>query len=348
MTRRSALTLIAVFLAVLFVPGVLTVVERPHALVDNRAPAPAPHPHLRTLADGSYFGALGQHLQDRLAVRNQAIALDATLDESLFGVRSPEVTRGRAGWLFLARRSVECDLPSLRRAAVRLLHDAPRGTTFRLVIGPEKQTVYPERLRARDAGWGTCSRDTMAALVHGLSHRRDVVDVWSPLRAAATAHPAIPVYYRLDTHWNDLGGSIAARAVLDSLAPGRWDPSALVSSTRPPNTGDLTLLLGRPAAEATRASFVRRPEVTVDGQGDRSTAGSSGPWLLAGRTVVVHDSFADAMRASLDPYLGDVTYVAWEDLASPAAQATLRSADTVIVEVVERTLTTEAAVGLHR
>jgi len=192
-----------------------------------------------------------------------------------------------------------------------------------------------------------CEATTMAALHSALRGRPGYVDVWGPLERRKAAEPNAPLYYRLDTHWDGRGQGVAARALLDSLAPGRWESTALhLASDR--HSGDLTALLGRPATERTVSASVTRPGVDVRADATGSRATSTGPWLLPGRTVIVGDSFAESIRSSLDPYLTDVTYVGWHDLSTPRGRAALAAADTLVVEVVERSLANEAALGLHR
>jgi hypothetical protein len=181
-----------------------------------------------------------------------------------------------------------------------------RGIRFLVVVTPNKQTIYPERLPqvVRDRDDGHVLDRTLA-----LWRAEPAVAVVDLRPVILAAKPYGSVYFRYDTHWTPLGDYVGASRVVDALAdvlPGPpeppWPARAHLSQRRV--AGDLWLkvgLAGSPPEEEVlvparpRCRARRTSEKVPIPDAERLKylepvvwQGGSGP-----RVVLFHDSFAD-------------------------------------------------------
>ena len=171
-----------------------------------------------------------------------------------------QVVIGREGWLFLGDNYKQSQTVSRRGktsddliigqkigdATIAWDHWlASKGVRlFRVMIGPNKETIYPEYLPM----WAKPSSPTATdALLTGTGTQH-YIDLREPLLAAKTSSNE-SLYYHTDTHWNSLGAGVAYRAfaqeVSRSIPEIRWpvDDAFEVSSIGPRYGGDLANFL---------------------------------------------------------------------------------------------------------
>ena len=115
---------------------------------------------------------------------------------------------------------------------------------FRIMIGPNKGTIYPEYM----PDWAkSASPNATDALLAGTGEIL-YVDLRGPLLAAKENQPSA-LYYKTDTHWNILGAGVAFRAFaqqVSAAAPDlRWPSNDVYDSSRaiPRAGGDLARFL---------------------------------------------------------------------------------------------------------
>lgn len=115
---------------------------------------------------------------------------------------------------------------------------------FRIMVGPNKGTVYPDHLPA----WAKPpSPNVTDALFAGTGNVR-FVDLRKPLLAARADQPEA-LYYKTDTHWNSLGAGLAFRAfaryISDAAPELKWPVEAAYQLVRvdPKTNGDLIRFL---------------------------------------------------------------------------------------------------------
>lgn len=348
--------IIAWFAAVLGVPMVATLAGAGRSTVDNRGAADAPAwDDGAALGDVATYEQLGRYVSDRFALRSVAVRSAARLDELLWRADTAQVRRGRDGWLFLdasLRRWCEAPLAPLdaieafERTIASLEAGGRRGL---LAIAPEKSSIYPGQLSDRAARDGACSAELVAEARADLAGRPWYVDLYEPLLAAAgdaQAVGAAPLYHPRDTHWSPQGAALYAAAVVAALDPAAWTASALEAGAPRDFVPDLTRLLGLARTERETPLLVRRPGVHTERSAEdpptfRSTSDASSP-LVPGRTVVVHDSFGLGAFDLLAPSFAEVTFVHWDELERAEVAALLDAADTVVIEVAERTVVQRA------
>jgi len=134
---------------------------------------------------------------------------------SLFHAGGPQVWPGSDGWLYLTdelRPWPEAEAHETARAdVVRRVADRLQQAGIGLLV-----TIVPDKARIEAATLGDAPRAAQtapryAAFVRMLRDRGiKVVGLAGPL---AAANRAGAVYFRTDTHWNQAGAAIAARAV---------------------------------------------------------------------------------------------------------------------------------------
>lgn len=175
-------------------------------------------------------------------------------------VNPSQVVIGYDGWLYLGdmyaqTRTIarEGATPASRATDAKIGESLLRWehwlrgqgvTAFRVMLSPNKETIYPEYL-PRWAAPATPSRAD--GLLDGPA-RAIYIDLRPVLLAAKRTQP-YPLFYRTDTHWNALGGWIAYLRLFDELK--KIDPTLhafgaadLVDiRAQPRNGGDLARFL---------------------------------------------------------------------------------------------------------
>jgi alginate O-acetyltransferase complex protein AlgJ len=355
----------------LFVPGLLTARSGVESS-QRTGEAPAKRPSL--FGPGG-FGAWARDTQNYLRVsfglRESMIEWDARLKMKLALDQSygSPFTVGRSGWLFYrvhrGTMGPRPDQPfspdSLERWAASLeskqrLLEA-RGIHFLVVVAPDKQTVYPDMLPRELPPARSPSR--LDALLHRLAEGGKVtaVDV-RPGLVEARQPPSLlarwPIYYRTDTHWNDLGGLVASRQVLARLQ--KWFPAVQIPAddelditAEETKGGDIARMQGLQGQLSDVIIHARRRNVrcevelraaTHHGEGPETALITQGPLECPGapigRGLILHDSM---MMAMLPTLAAAFQHSFWSmALEMDLALVEREHPDVVILELVERTL----------
>ena len=165
-------------------------------------------------------------IEESFYTRERLITMISNLRFLLGDHVFPSAIAGKAGWLVY---TAEGDIEDYQRTALftdnelarfqqnlDALSDryAERGITLLVIVPPNKNTIYPERVPAQIPVLGNESKlDQVVAYLqaHG---RKQVIDLRPALLAAKSAHE---VYYATDTHWNDYGVYIAYSALMTEL-----------------------------------------------------------------------------------------------------------------------------------
>ena len=111
----------------------------------------------------------------------------------------------------------ESDLELMKqRIAGRRDRLAAKGIGYEFVIAPDKHTIYPEFMPSR---FLRKPKPSQYAQTMEMARAADlpVVDLRPDLLAAK---PLGQLYRRDDTHWNDLGVSVAMGPMFDACGPG--------------------------------------------------------------------------------------------------------------------------------
>lgn len=305
------------------------------------------------------------YVNDRFGFRNWLLDVQGKLSYELFHRSgSSRVIAGKQDWLFYTddgslqdmQRTDPFSAADLRnwKASVeqRGAWLSEKGIQYRLVVAPDKQTIYPEMLPARMFGAGPTRLEQLLAYM-------------GPSPYVVDTHPALierkPVaagrlFFHTDTHWTSYGAYLGYRRLMDSLSGQvKANSMMLADSAFVTQHGggptDLSTMIRLPRAEANegadisgRIDCLRQsqalPPLGIDVsrlQGYSATVCNG----QKGTALVFHDSFMTAMSPYISSQFGRVVYV-W---ARPDSDMLVRMVaqekpDVVIEERVERYMRT--------
>ncbi len=302
----------------------------------------------------------GLDFEKGFPLRQPLLTLHNSLRVAVLGV-SPvdKVVLGREGWLYLAK-DLDDELPLAYhrrvapftnqelRAWKEVLEEnqsalSRRGIAYLFVVAANKETIYPEHLPRWVRPLHPMSR--LDQLVRYLENHSRValVDLRRPLWQGKGSQL---LYYRNDTHWNPAGAFLASQEILARARQIGFACEPLVASaysvSRTTYQGDLSLMLALPGRYQERAIALspRSPSrVTLVSESSApfsskitESAGRNGP-----RTVMVHDSFGNALMPFLSEQLPRIAYF---DRGTPDLLARIDQEQPAlfIQEIVERSL----------
>jgi alginate O-acetyltransferase complex protein AlgJ len=366
---------IAGFLALLWLPTADVLFHLDHADPPSENRLPANWPAFPGLGRSREFIAgVERYFDDHFGFRRRLVMLNNHWKGQLFhDSGSPVVLIGRDGWLFFSGARMighytgqdawsQVDLENWRRLLEgRRDWLRARGAQYLLVLPPDKQRVYPDRLPEwLERG----DRPSKVQQLVDYLKSRSTVPILDLRHALVEARKTRATYLKTDTHWNLFGGFAAYRAIAEALAkqvPGlkpiapdtfRWQPG-------PPVVGDLARMLGRPEAypETESVAYVAVKAFTpclarhdpvrfpYSGASEMQPSYTLNP-DAAGKAMVFHDSFSARLSPFLGQHFREVIYVwqynwneAWIEREKP---------DVVIDEVLERFFNEQNPVELAR
>lgn len=168
---------------------------------------------------------------------------------------------GLDDWLFY-KPGVDAMLQAPRTGAGEARDPLPAILTFRddlvahgihllVVIAPNKESVYPDKLVRRAADWRQVRSPGTVDLLHRMRAAGvstvDLFHVYSQARRSEAAPGNSPLYLVQDSHWSPAGLRLAAKAVAERLRNLGWvEPGTADYSSRPvvvSRTGDVLRML---------------------------------------------------------------------------------------------------------
>lgn len=304
-------------------------------------------------------------LMDHLPFKSLLVRANGIVDYRLFrsAGSSPYVIIGREGWLFYKGQQANFEQPEEDYKGTNLFTEEEletiranmldardllreRGTEFVIFIAPNKERMYNEYM---PAAYGAPPEECrLKQVTEYLRETTDltVVSPYEELVAYKEAHPEMPIYYKYDTHWNNLGSYIGARE-LDralQLPEEKWlPPVEEVTITEVENgTYDLAEMIGmqeelRDDHVYVLSNYSTHPiETQVIGGGTEyryhNAAGDGDPR----KVFLVGDSFSTMMGIYVASRFNDM-YLNSYRFYEPWMLA-VEDPDILIYEVVERYL----------
>ncbi|KGT90753.1 alginate O-acetyltransferase AlgX-related protein [Enterobacter cancerogenus] len=174
---------------------------------------------------------------------------------NLFGISVDprRVYQGKDGWLFLGNDFNQTLAKKINGAAsyepqIQETNNSIQSWSefldsigckrFYVVIGPDKESIYPEKM----PDWFHPNPNGIPQRL--ISLNKDIyVDTFSEMKSKKNSITA-PMYFKTDTHWNELGASIAFNALKNkSIAQNDgliWPNDKLEFAQSPRNPGDLS------------------------------------------------------------------------------------------------------------
>jgi hypothetical protein len=290
--------------------------------------------------------------------RGRLITMIADLRYSLGDRVFPSVIVGNNGWLvFTAEGDIEDyqrvnlftedELAQFQRNLDALSAKyAERGITLLVIVPPNKNSVYPERVPSQIPVLNSQTRlDQMVGYLH--SHGQTQVIDLRP--ALLTAKSERQVYYATDTHWNDYGVYIAYSTLMKELnrdypTLGAHPMSDFKIVEREPEQLDLSTNMGITLLPESKIQFVHQFDLHANYKninlGQRKLMFSYNPDTSLPNLVMYYDSFFFSVIPMLGEHFHKGYYVqnysggglwnlSWVDEQDP---------DVVIIEFAERYL----------
>ena len=339
--------LVAAFVTMLILPALAFLAGLRPPNFENRVFATMPTLSMVTLSDATFFRAMDAYATDNFPLRTDAIGLKAGFVYDVLGASiSPLVVRGADGWLYYSDEvNPKCpeDVASLLANVDGFSTEfADRGIAFWYVVAPDKRTMYPEHLGSSSDI--PCTETGRDELREGMKDRPGtMIDLWSPMMAARSADSEL-LYWPRDTHWNYAGALVGVKTLIDAVAPGLWDPSAVRNAGTVEQVGDLAELSGLQRADSAPHVVVQRSD-TLDVTDISNNSASGTPWyttsgpdaVIPGRTLFVTDSFFWDHQDMVAPWFAESVWVKHSDLvASPDIGASFPQVDRVVFAIAER------------
>ncbi|MGD0768017.1 MAG: hypothetical protein ABSB42_07460 [Tepidisphaeraceae bacterium] len=367
--RRLTLVrvLAALFLASLFLPliGLFFHWDPAGASNENRRLAEPPS-FPRSFNDLTRYSERWlSFYRDHFGLRNTLIrGVALTRFHGLRDEMDGNVVIGKDGWLFLrpegdenfiAYRGLNPLSDEQLDAWQNLLEKrnawlAARGIPYLVVVPPDKQTIYPERLPPELTPVRPESR--LDQLVNRLRQSHSPIHFLDLRPALLAAKPYGLLYHRTDTHWNDSGAFVGYReiihAVKDLLPQWNIVPQTLEDFTvgsPGAEVGDLARMMDMPDQYPDQGfPLIRKKFYPVDPALSDThrvvTIDNHDPKVKLNlpRLVFYRDSFGIGLVPMLGPHFSRIVY-AFQYTMDPAL-IQLQKPDLVIDEFLERNLYT--------
>jgi hypothetical protein len=248
--RRRVLDwgIIAVFLALIAAPTVDRFVRPDSARgpePERRKPAPKPEWELSSAALAAYPERFRAWFDDSFGLRDVLLRWNSIVKVFLLRTSpSRDLVLGKDDWwLYRGFRALDdwrgtipfetTELEAWKRMLEANRDDLRRrGIEYLFVIGPNKETIYPEKVPERLNRVGPTRLDQLLAYLGEHSDVR-ILDLRPALLAAKRDDaPGDELYYKNGTHWNARGVLVACSEIVRRLAVGfptieAIDPSAV-------------------------------------------------------------------------------------------------------------------------
>ena len=262
----------------------------------------------------SYPSEYEAYFNDNIPFRDQLILMNSSLKYYLF-FSSPhgEVVTGKDGWLFYnnifddncieaykgMNLFTEAEMQQIRNnlcTARSLLEE--NGTEFVLFIAPNKERIYSEKMP--DCFGEPAETYRTKQLIDYLRKNTDIRIVYPYDELMDTKELyGQNIYYRLDTHWNEIGGYVGSSTLLKELGIDMTPISSLSIEMTAPTICDLADMLHMREQLNTDADFVLTGYDEYQMQMDEHDILGAYRYRCEGadsrKLFMIRDSFADAM-----------------------------------------------------
>lgn len=266
----------------------------------------------------------------------------------------PQVVVGRSGWLLF---DADGNLNSyqnvyLYEERLKNIHDEilvldrylkSRGIKLIVVVAPNKETIYPNKVPPEIKRLGDSSRLDLLLGMFDEADASIMLDLRAPLREMRKDHQ---IYYRTDSHWNPYGAYVAYREIVERASQAYPDlqPLALDAfefTETAPDTLDIANLLGGDFLREPRISILPKTEIPVSIS--QYSAFSRASLVTDGsgqekRLLIYHDSFGFALNTFFQYSFDEAVYITTSGYGCPTAGSWIDifQPDILVIEIVER------------
>lgn len=294
-----------------------------------------------------------QWLSDYFPFKSQVVKMTNLYQYRLFRrLENPTVQVGGDAWLFYVSsydsqpirnykglyKISEDDLKTIQNKLEKLYQVfQDNGIKFVVIIAPDKEQIYPEYYpnyyhRLSSLGPGD--------VIYNYLSTHSTVPILYPKEEFVSIKKDWPTYYRLDSHYNEIGAFISAKQILEQFGIPHCEIEDLSIKEIENRFGDLAHILNlngyfkEPNAFEISFpfEFTYDYEITeTSTEFDRSYFSSS---ESDRKIVFIGDSFAQSTIPNLLPYYNNINFL--HRLTASAELALSRAPDAVVLEVSER------------
>ena len=338
--KKAKLIFISIFIVLCLIPSVGMLIFGEARPAANEVLAGKPSVTTRSgELSLSFLSDVSDYIADRFAFRQELATAWAGVNARLLGTSVEEqVILGSDGWLYFSDTLPDYTGQGMSDTELRYLANdlalmqeyiESQGKHFIFTVAPNKNSIYSEH---------------MPEYIENRHSESNAARVGAYLDAAGVNYLDLfdilgneeNLYYKTDTHWNSRGAALAADGLLNMLDRG-GDYSTASFAVSEEHRGDLYEML-YPAGRATETATVYGGEFSYvcesDPNGGNAITIKTSCDGGSGGLMCWRDSFGIALY----PYLAQ-SFVAATFSRSADYDLTLAdSADTVIIELVERNL----------
>lgn len=289
-------------------------------------------------------------IKDIWTVINYEVFRDSTTKDVVIG--KSDSKNGNEAWLFYAMKTDSNPVASVQGVtrhsddAVKRVSENIKNTTeqlgksgkkFYFFVAPNKENVYREYLPDDVKIFDEKSRDEK--LLDTLMVKQD--NVIYAKDEIMKAKEVGQLYYKQDTHWNNLGAFYGFKALMQGIEPGFKDFEYELQYTKPQvHNRDLARFLGMKNYFVDTKAEVKYKEdskvqIRKEGEGDAMIEISTNSNPDIAKTVML---VGDSYRGAMLPYLQKVFYKVVSINRNTYEKSSMErfDSDTVIIEAVER------------
>ena len=244
MKNKAACWILSILfvMAVIF-PGLMMITgfRTGQGTAENRVLAELPEFSFSGITE--YPKKFDEFINDQFPFRSKLTSWYGLMAYTLQASPNEKVVLGDKGWLFynytedgaalntllgrnsLSEERVGAIAAWLQEKADRL---EAKGIEFLVFVAPDKERIYAELLSGK---YGQPSENRPLRQITEYLEKKTGVRIVYPyeaLRSAKEEMPGDTLYYRMDTHWNDLGAYIGIKALADETGIASFPPVAQV------------------------------------------------------------------------------------------------------------------------
>lgn len=326
-------------------------------LHENREMAKIRNISIQRFFDPVFYSNVDKFINDHFVYREVLIKAKSIIDYHIFNSSvSSKVYVGKRSWLYYRdelRDSLksDCNERENMRVLARQLNSIERilessGKKFVFVVAPNKSTIYPEYVGLMRPD-PRCGKNKYDLLLEALNEYpvKGFIRLDDKLSQEKQKKQ---VYYQFDTHWNIHGAMLASITILKHLNPNSWEkyfPEVeLISGQQAYDLARMMSLKFR--SEEIVLKNIHYPikyniktlEPVVRDKPSYEIKLDNPPHDIIQRTVMFHDSFLSVPLKFYYSSFEQLNAYWLLSLSDPKAIEELRSSEIVLIEVVERNL----------
>ncbi len=275
MRKTFNLLLIVLFFGFIFSPSIALLVteQSTWSEAEKRSLAPPPSIPAHPGQAADFFAAADDYFNDHFGfrefyIRRYQIELDKRFDGFNVINSTSALIKGLGGWYYFNKFNLIDDffgyIPLTDKqlqawlASLQEKHDwlQERNIRYLYFVAPNKQSIYPEYLMKHSLAMKGTSRFEQLLNFTGNHFPDYMINLHSLLKKEASDKQ---LYYKNDSHWNQLGAYIAFQKVFEKLA--EWFPDEEFI-TDFPFGADETGLGGNSGIGGDLAQMLMQPELT--------------------------------------------------------------------------------------